>query len=319
MWVGFAHKSFRPPHDGVQLQFGIDREEVWCNGIWIQHDARARKEAWRQLWINFDKFLKALKTLPKGYVLELWHPHADGPYKRWSARADRVALEDFLHTMGDEDAHVHLRLPLPRREAIQLQEDLPVNVARNFDKLLPLYSLMINQSPRREEPGPPPARKEEDLLYEVRNAIRKGKGRSQGFRISPEKRMAIENHAMEEATRHFRSQGYRIRNVSSKQPFDLLCRKRRELHVEVKGTSTAGEKILLTRNEVAHARNRRHRMALFVLREVRTAEKRGRVIAHSGKQSVKVPWHIDETLLEPLGFEYQLGRERKDRGRVPRR
>jgi hypothetical protein len=269
--------------------------------------------------MNFDEFRRTLKTLPASYVLELWHPHADGPYKQWSVKAGRVALEDFLHRMGNENAHVHVRLPLSKREAIRLHEDLPLAVARNFSTLLSLYSLMINPSRGREEPRHPPTRKEEDLLYEVQNAIRKGKGGGQGFRVSPEIRKAIEHHAMHEARRYFRRHGYSVENVSPNHPFDLLCRKNRELRVEVKGTRTAGEKIILTRNEVQHARDHRRNMALFVLRDVKISRKKGELIASGGKQEVKLPWHIDEALLEPLGFEYRLARERKERKKTPRR
>ena len=37
------------------------------------------------------------------------------------------------------------------------------------------------------------------------------------------------------------------------------------LHVEVKGTTSRGDKVLLTRNEVSHARGTDAGLALFVL------------------------------------------------------
>jgi hypothetical protein len=319
MWIGFAHRKFEKPRTGVQFQFGIDQDQVWSNGIWIQYDVPARGEAQRQLWANFGKFRRALKKLPRGYTLQLWRPGGNRPSKQWPVKTARTTLEDFLHQMGDENVHVHVGLRLSKQKAIQLEEDLPETIARNFNKLLPLYSLMIGGSSGKPPPHPAPLPTEEDLLYALQTARRGGKRGGQGLRVSPEMRKAIEHHAMDEARRHFRTCGYSVRNVSKNHPYDLRCRKKREIHVEVKGTRTAGEKIILTRNEVEHAKDHRRNMALFVLRDVKISRKNGRVIASGGRRDVTHPWRINETLLEPIGFEYQLVKERRGRRKTSRR
>jgi len=74
---------------------------------------------------------------------------------------------------------------------------------------------------------------------------------------------------MRQAEQHFVNLGYDIQDVSCSKPFDLLCTKGdAELHVEVKGTTGAGEAIFLTFNEVEHACANSDRMALFILHSI---------------------------------------------------
>lgn len=58
------------------------------------------------------------------------------------------------------------------------------------------------------------------------------------------------------AETHFRLKGYDVTDRSSKQPFDLKCRRGSEqVLLEVKGTTTPGDEVLLTKNEVALAQD----------------------------------------------------------------
>jgi hypothetical protein len=63
---------------------------------------------------------------------------------------------------------------------------------------------------------------------------------AQGYGLSVRERRAIELHAMRLATEHYRRSWDEVRDVSATACFDLLCRSPggRELHVEVKGTTT---------------------------------------------------------------------------------
>ena len=61
-------------------------------------------------------------------------------------------------------------------------------------------------------------------------------------------------------------------DVSARQPFDLLCRNGdRELRVEVKGTTSRGLSVLLTRNEVRHAQANAEKVALFIVSEIKSS------------------------------------------------
>jgi hypothetical protein len=70
----------------------------------------------------------------------------------------------------------------------------------------------------------------------------------QSWRVSQVERKAIEFHAMNLAVGHYTSLWQEVIDVSATQPFDLLCRTGdRELRVEVKGTTSFGTSVLLTR------------------------------------------------------------------------
>jgi hypothetical protein len=126
----------------------------------------------------------------------------------------------------------------------------------------------------------------------------------QGFRRTAAERKALEEHSMDVAKRYFRKENYQVEDVSKKRSYDLECRKGRQvLHVEVKGTTTAGAQIVLTANEVKHAQNPRHDCALFVLHGINL---RGRK-ALGGKIALQRPWRPDDGRLKPVTFIYRLG------------
>ena len=53
------------------------------------------------------------------------------------------------------------------------------------------------------------------------------------------------------ATTFFEDEGYCVKDTSADEPYDLVVTKADELlFVEVKGTSTAGEQVFLTKNWV---------------------------------------------------------------------
>jgi hypothetical protein len=77
-------------------------------------------------------------------------------------------------------------------------------------------------------------------------------------------------------------------------------------HVEVKGTTTDGDEVILTPNEVTHAQVNRH-TALFVLGNVRIERAEDRtVMAVGGVRRVYDPWDIEEGALTPIGYRYQV-------------
>ena len=84
---------------------------------------------------------------------------------------------------------------------------------------------------------------------------------------------AVELRAMEEAERYLLEAGWEVTDVSGQRGlgYDLHCTRgdNEELHVEVKGTTTDGSEVTLTRNEVAHARERC--TALFVVSRIQVS------------------------------------------------
>lgn len=133
------------------------------------------------------------------------------------------------------------------------------------------------------------------------------RGRAQGFSSDPAARRAVERHAVAKAQAFFRKNGWEADDVGSHESYDLLCTgPDGELHVEVKGTTSTGETVLLTRNEVEHARIF-PRVALFVLSSiVLSRDPGGKPHASGGSRHVIDPWLPSPENLRPLAFRYSV-------------
>jgi len=119
--------------------------------------------------------------------------------------------------------------------------------------------------------------------------------RGQGCLVDAELRKAIEEHAVKKAISYYRKKGYAVEDVGSVRSYDLRCTKGKKiLHVEVKGTQSEGNTIILTRNEVTNAKS--NTTALYILSDI--VVKKGRGKNHSltaGKQTVLDPWDNRDT------------------------
>ena len=80
--------------------------------------------------------------------------------------------------------------------------------------------------------------------------LKRPKQRGGGFGETEHNRK-VEDAAMRFVKAHYRQQGYRVHDVSKQNlGYDLRCRRgRKELHVEVKGTSSNEVRFVITRNE----------------------------------------------------------------------
>lgn len=146
-------------------------------------------------------------------------------------------------------------------------------------------------------------------LDETREAAGKAPS-GQGRRQSVAERLAIEKHAMKMAEEQVRDEGWtRVEDVSLFRPYDLHCYRRdgRELRVEVKGTTGDGSSILLTPNEVQHARERSDVVLIVVSKiELVVSDESDEVDARNGVVEVVSPWDVDAGgELRPTGYEWR--------------
>jgi hypothetical protein len=136
-----------------------------------------------------------------------------------------------------------------------------------------------------------------------------GKGPvSQGFLADPKTRRGIEQHAMAIVMEHYTRAAWHVEDVSGTQSYDFLCTHAgAELRVEVKGTTTDGSQVLLTRNEVEHARQHHPHTSLCVVANIRVgADSDGVVHISGGDLRIIQPWHVDDGVLTPLDYAYTL-------------
>jgi hypothetical protein len=142
---------------------------------------------------------------------------------------------------------------------------------------------------------------EDDRVVE---ALEKSHAKSQGFLLDSKLRKALEDYAMELATKYFRSRGYNVEDHHKDHPYDLRCAKNNErLFVEVKGTQTNGDGIILTSGEVEFARRHKEQMSLFVLHSIKVSPDR---VLSNGDKTVIWRWDVDEGCLKPISYWYEL-------------
>lgn len=130
-----------------------------------------------------------------------------------------------------------------------------------------------------------------------------GRGQ-QGFMVDVQVRHSIEQYAMEMACSVLREEGWtHIQDVHATKSYDLHCfRDDSELRVEVKGTQSAGETIIVTPNEVRHARE--FEVELIVVHGIEvTREAHDNRLAGGRVRRIR-PWRPDDGDLRPLGYTW---------------
>jgi hypothetical protein len=133
----------------------------------------------------------------------------------------------------------------------------------------------------------------------------------QGFQISSKIRRAVELKAMGLATAYFKNLGWRVENVSQRESYDLRCLKDiEELHVEVKGTTSNGSQVLLTPNEVEHAKLNRLNAVLVVVSHLQVNDMDAdEPKVTGGEIKVFQPWLLNDNALKAVGYTYQIPQE----------
>ena len=98
-----------------------------------------------------------------------------------------------------------------------------------------------------------------------------------------------------------------VEDVHGNRSYDLLCiAGDDEIRIEVEGTTTAGDQVILTANEVEHACKFPH-VCLFIVSGIEvTRHSDGQIETSGGSESVLDPWHVEQGLLTPLGFKYEV-------------
>lgn len=149
----------------------------------------------------------------------------------------------------------------------------------------------------------------EDAEMVLAEAIGKRQA-GQGFRTDVRIRRAIELYAMQKARRYYEEKGWSVRDVSAYESYDLHCIQDggKDLRVEVKGTSSDGQHVFLTANEVRHAQRYYPNVVLFVVFSVQVdqiAEEETPQIS-GGEIRLLEPWKIKAEQLSPLTYTFTL-------------
>lgn len=127
---------------------------------------------------------------------------------------------------------------------------------------------------------------------------------TQGYSLTAEERRLVEMHAVKRASEHFRQDWDTVEDVGTRESYDLHCKREGdEFHVEVKGTTGAGDSIILTANEVEHARNWYPKVALVIVSEIELDRSGSPPQVSGGEKTVYDPWDIQEWSLSPTKYD----------------
>jgi hypothetical protein len=134
-----------------------------------------------------------------------------------------------------------------------------------------------------------------------------GRSRGPGYATDSTVRKAVEERAMKAAQEALEADGWIVDDVSRHESYDFQCRRNdEELRVEVKGARGEPSVILVTANEVRHARERGD-VALAVVSGVELERSpEGIPKASGGAVQWIQPWSISDRDLEPLAFSWRI-------------
>jgi hypothetical protein len=190
-----------------------------------------------------------------------------------------------------------------------LQIDLPADEVLAADALRAVQ--LVGQLYRAQELGqspesdPPEIVAAESAIARINQPLAE-RATGQGYGLSTAERRIVELHAMALAEAWLIDNGFTdIKDVSSKQPADFEAKKDGKIYiVEVKGTTSGPDTIMMTRNEVGLHRERCPNNVLIVVSGIELLELRTKAVG--GAVAAQVGWAITDEMLTPLAYRCSL-------------
>lgn len=128
----------------------------------------------------------------------------------------------------------------------------------------------------------------------------------QGFLLTASERKAIESHSVRMATEYFKAQGWSVKDVGAKESFDLLLSRGDErCRAEVKGTTSAGTEVILTRAEVEKQRTYYPHNALVVVHSIELDRTGDEPTTSGGVLHCTSPWAVHDEDLTVISYAYR--------------
>ncbi|SMC38971.1 protein NO VEIN domain-containing protein [Janibacter indicus] len=128
-------------------------------------------------------------------------------------------------------------------------------------------------------------------------------GRGQGRVVDARLRKQIEDAAQDRLMRYYRDLGWDVRDVRYTEPYDALATKGETTrYLEAKGTMGSADTVIVTRNEVAHARSHPDACILGILTFLQLDEN-GDIDPESGDFFIG-PFDPDAGELTPISYDF---------------
>ena len=230
------------------------------------------------------------------------------------------------HVVDRDEAELRLGMSLIDKRAhvlsdapdtiVRFDREVPEQVARALRSEAGASVKFINDAEYRLAPQalmpmirltPVSAQALDGLLEPMPGSGTRGRGGRKRPVTSAALKSAIENRAVDVVVQYLTSDGWSVRDVGSVQSYDLDCERHKDrLHVEVKGTTGGGGAVVLTANEVGHARIEYPDVALAIVTgiNVHLADDGG-IIASDGDLAMWHPWDIGEGRLDATVYRYE--------------
>ena len=263
---------------------------------WVARGSYARRAGERPRW------------LPGLRVILGQYQQIEPPVTLTDIRHQKDALLALRQRIHDRASGQPIYFPwIPYQDTLRTFQSYLVKMPQDAISLFPELRTMVARA-AAQSPGfvaASPAEQAEEAVNDAAGKIAR-QGRGQGFQLDQDVKVAVEALAMNMAV-EFYSADWSVEDVHGAESYDLVCRCGLEVkHVEVKGTTTDGDEVILTPNEVRHAREHPW-TALFVLSDITVDRAEdGTVTATGGNPHVYDPWCLDDGTLTPLGFRYQV-------------
>lgn len=160
--------------------------------------------------------------------------------------------------------------------------------------------------------SPPDRAVEEGTALEITDAITAAERAAsprrsgQGMRLSHADRVAIEAHSVALACDYLRNEGYTVKDVGAVESYDIdATRQGERLYVEVKGTTSHGDEVVLTKNEVDLISSKNPDTMLIVVSEIHLDRRDTTPLASGGIIRAARPWLIEHERLTPISYRYK--------------
>lgn len=189
-------------------------------------------------------------------------------------------------------------------EALPSEAQIREDLLRAVVWLSTIYERSENALDVPGEPAPEVADAETAIAINAGKKSRRG----QGFRLSTAEKRAVEQRAVDVVSEHLVSTGFAVKDVGLKESYDLDARSAKQhLKVEVKGTTSLGQEILLTANEVVLHIESYPDNALGVVHSIKLNRLEDPPVASGGILVFESPWNVVEANLVAMSYRYSTG------------
>ena len=194
-----------------------------------------------------------------------------------------------------------------RKEKIPTDEQIYSDVEFLLELLSKIYILQETDAtiPGSESP------EHQDAVAAISQAAGRdltGSRRQGRSRLPQAHKKVIEEHAVQVAIKHLEKKGFtNIKDVGKTHSYDIAAKLDGiDFYIEVKGTISLGEKVVLTKNEVLLHRQEHPHNVLIVVSQI-NLDRSEPPSATGGRVLFISPWKIDDSDLEALGYDYKVG------------